>query len=261
MKGGEAMFWRVLRSELLKLRRTVALRMAVLAPSVVVTLMLFIASQMPLTMLRRPGIENDWVALTRMNLVFWGLLMLPLYITLEAALVAGVDHADSQWKALLARPVPRYAFYLAKLVVISGLALLSTGILVIGIIASGFILSYLQSTATFNTPVPVLAIIRQGFEMTALAFLALSIQHWVSLRWRAFAVSTGVGIVAMVLGYGMVAASQPNGGWTQWFPWSLPMLVSAAWPVHVPSVLFVSTSIAVLVAIAGCIEFSKREIN
>ena len=221
------MLWRVFRSELLRLKRTAALRMAVLTPLVVVILMLFIASQMPLTMLRRPGIENDWVALARMNFVFWGLVMLPLYVTVEASLVAGIDHAESQWKALLARPIPRYAFYLAKLAVIVGLAMLSTLILVIGVIVSGLVLPYLQPTATFKTPVPALAIIKQGFQMTALGFLALSIQHWVSLRWRAFAVSTGVGIVAMVLGYGMVAASQPNGGWTQWFPWSLPMLVLA----------------------------------
>jgi ABC-2 type transport system permease protein len=235
--------------------------MAVLAPLVVVILMLFIASQMPLSMLRRRGIENDWIALARMNFVFWGLLMLPLYITLEAALVAGVDHAEGQWKALLARPVPRYAFYLAKLAVIVGLAMLSTLILVIGVIVSGLVLPHLQNEATFNTPVPVIAIASQGFQMTALGFLALAIQHWVSLRWRAFAVSTGVGIVAMVLGYGMVAASQPSGGWTQWFPWSLPMLVLAAWPVHVATVLVVGTLIAFLVTIAGCVEFSNREVN
>ena len=255
------MFWRVLRTELLKLKRTVALRMAVLTPLVVVILMLFIASQMPLTMLRRPGIENDWVALARMNFVFWGLLMLPLYITLEVSLIAGIDHAESQWKALLTRPIPRYAFYLAKLAVIVGLAALSTLILVIGVIMSGLVLPHLQQTATFKTPVPALVIIKQGFQMTALGFLALSIQHWVSLRWRAFAVSTGVGIVAMVLGYGMVAASQPNGGWTQWFPWSLPMLVLAAWPVHMPTVLSISSSIAVMVTIAGCVEFSTREVD
>ena len=91
------MLWRVFRTELLKVKRTVALRLAVLTPLIVVLLMLFIASQMPLTMLRRRGIENDWVALARMNFVFWGLLMLPLYITVESSLIAGIDHAESQW--------------------------------------------------------------------------------------------------------------------------------------------------------------------
>jgi len=255
------MLWRVFRTELLKVKRTVALRLAVLTPLIVVLLMLFIASQMPLTMLRRRGIENDWVALARMNFVFWGLLMLPLYITVESSLIAGIDHAESQWKALLARPIPRYLFYLAKLAVVVGLVLLSTVILVTGVIISGLILPHMQQTATFETPVPALQIIKQGFEMTALGFLALSIQHWVSLKWRAFAVSTGVGIIAMVLGYGMVAASQPNGGWTQWFPWSLPMLVLAAWPVPVSTVLLGSTFMAIVVTTAGCVEFSTREVN
>jgi ABC-2 type transport system permease protein len=232
-----------------------------MAPLAVVLLMLFIASQMPLTMLRRRGVESDWVALARMNFVFWGLLMLPLYITVEVSLIAGIDHAESQWKALLARPVPRYAFYLAKLAVAAGLCVLSTLILAAGVIVSGLVLPHLQQTATFQTPVPAAAIFRQALEMTALASVALAVQHWVSLRWRAFSVSTGAGVVAMVTGCGMVAASQPYGGWTQWFPWSLPMLVLAAWPVPMTAVVSVALLAAAAVTVAGCVEFSKREVS
>jgi lantibiotic transport system permease protein len=249
------MFSRVLRAELLKLKRTVALRLAVIAPLVVVSLMFFIASQMPLTMLRRRGMESEWVALTRMNLVFWALLMLPLYITVEAALLAGLDHADCQWKALLTRPVPRSAFYLAKLTVLAGLIALSTLILIGGVVGSGLLLPYLQSTARFDGPVPALAIAISSVQMTVLAVLALSVQHWVSLKWRSFAVSTGFGITMMVFGYGMVAASQPNGGVSQWFPWSLPMLVVAAWRVDLPIVTLIATSLA------GAREFSRRELQ
>ncbi|MBL8234530.1 MAG: ABC transporter permease [Bryobacterales bacterium] len=255
------MFWRVLRTEALKLKRTVALRIAVLTPLVVVLLMLFLVSQMPLTTLRRRGMENEWVALARFSFFFWGLLMLPLYITLEASLIAGIDHAGGQWKGLLARPVPRHAFYLAKLAAIVVLTLLSTAILVTGVIVSGLVLPHLQQTESFGAPVPALPIIKQGFQMTALGLLALAIQNWVSLRWHSFAVSTGVGVVAMVLGYGMAAASQPNGGWTQWFPWSLPMLAVASWPVPVPTVIVFTSLAAIVVTIAGCVEFSAREVN
>jgi hypothetical protein len=96
--------------------------------------------------------------------------------------------------------------------------------------------------------------------MTMLGFLSLAIKHW-SASGGAFAVSRGVGIVAMVLGYGMVAASQPNGGWTKWFPWSLPMLVLAAWPVSISTVIAGSIALAILVTLLACLEFSTREIR
>ena len=97
--------------------------------------------------------------------------------------------------------------------------------------------------------------------MSSLAFLALTLQHWISLRWRSFSASTGAGIVAMVIGYGMVIAGGQNGAWPAYFPWSLPMLVLATWPVVIPAVLLVSTLVACLVTTVGCIEFSSREIT
>jgi lantibiotic transport system permease protein len=98
---------RALSAETLKLKRTIAFKMAVLAPLAVVLLTAFMASQAPVSTLHLRPSANLWLALARTNLQFWGLLMLPLYITLETALIAGVDHAENQWKALFARPVPR----------------------------------------------------------------------------------------------------------------------------------------------------------
>lgn len=255
------MFPRVLRTEFLKLRRTVALKMALLAPFAVTLMTFFIASQSPFTMLRRNGMTNDWLALAHLNFVLWGLLMLPLYITVQSALVAGIDHAENQWKSLLARPIPRPAFYIAKLTVLMTLALLSTLVLLAGVFASGLLLPYLQNTATFHATPPVTTILRQGCLMTALGFLALTLQHWVSLRWRSFAVSTGAGVVAIVIGYGMTFASQPNGAWTQYFPWSLPMLVLAKWPVNLTEVFAFTVLLGILSTAAGCLEFSRREVS
>jgi len=127
---------RALRAEALKMKRTIALKMVVLAPVAVVLLTLFMASQAPSGTLRRGGIVvNPWLALSRVNLQFWGLLMLPLYVALQTALIAGLDHADSQWKALFARPVPRWTIYVAKLIVVTLMAASSAAILVAGVLA------------------------------------------------------------------------------------------------------------------------------
>jgi ABC-type Fe3+/spermidine/putrescine transport system ATPase subunit len=98
------------------------------------------------------------------HFVFWGLLILPLSITVETSLAAGIDHSDNQWKALLARPVPRYAVYLSKLIDLVALTLIRASIHVAGVIASGLLLPYLQQTATFTTPVPHCASQSKGFR-------------------------------------------------------------------------------------------------
>src|SRR5215831_17453219 len=106
---------RVLSAELLKLRRTNALRLVAIAPLSIVVLLTFFFTQAP-SMIGRQR-EDSWISLARIMFVFWALLVLPLYIALQTALVAALEHAENQWKLILARPVPRWTIYLAKLFV------------------------------------------------------------------------------------------------------------------------------------------------
>lgn len=254
------MLRRAVQAELIKLRRTTAVKMAVLAPLAVVVLMLFISATSPHTVLKT-GSHGDWIALTHAAFLLWGLLMLPLYITVQTSLVAGVDHADNQWKSIMARPVPRSAFYVAKLIVVSALTLFSTMLVPIGVMIGGTVLPRLQSVASFDDPMPVDVIVQESLKLAALGFLALTIQHWISLRWRSFAASTGAGVVAMVIGYVMAVASTPNGGLPAYYPWTLPMLVLAKWPVNMPAVLSISALCGCLLTALGCAEFSSREVK
>jgi hypothetical protein len=187
--------------------------------------------------------------------------MMPLYITLETALIAGLDHSDNQWKSLLARPVPRWTLYVAKLIVVVAMTAASTFVLLCGILIDGAILARVQSEAVFGFPVPWAAIFRDGAQVMGLAFLALTIQHWVSLRWHSFSVAMGAGIVATVVGGFAVAATQQDGGWPRYFPWALPMLVLARQPHNIEAALLISSALGLLVAAAGCLEFCKREVK
>jgi len=252
---------RVLYAESLKMKRTIALKMVVLAPGLIVLLIFFGASQAPFSTVNRNGLKNEWTELTHLCLRFWALLMMPLYITLETALVAGLDHSENQWKSLLARPAPRWTLYVAKLMVVVAMTAISTLVLVAGILMSGAILPRLQSDLVFGFPVPWAAIFRECTQVMGLAFLALAIQHWVSLRWASFPVAVGAGIVAMVAGCFAVAAAQQDGGWPQYFPWALPMLVLAKQPHHIEAALLLSGALGVVVAAAGCLDFCRREVK
>jgi hypothetical protein len=252
------MLLRVLRVEALKLKRTIALKMVLIAPAVVSLLILFVASQTPFSTVRR---GDPWMALLRSNLIVWAALMLPLFITLEAALVAGVDHAENQWKNLFARPVPRWTWYVAKLLVLVAMTLASTAMLIAGVAAAGLVLPWIQPQLHFAFPIPWAPLLGRTMQVTGLVFLALTIQHWVSLRWKSFPVATGVGIVATVAGYLMVVGSRQGSGWIEYFPWALPMIAIGPAPHNIPALLWISGAAGLVVTALGCADFCRREVK
>ena len=110
----------VLRAELLKLRGTLALWMCLIAPGLVVAMTVL---QIAFRFSKPVDIEphDAWMMLARAIESLWAFLMLPLFLTLEAALLAAVEHGNQQWKHLFALPVPRYRQLTAKWLVLTAL--------------------------------------------------------------------------------------------------------------------------------------------
>jgi hypothetical protein len=253
---------RALDAEMLKLKRTIALKMVLLAPAVIFLLVLFIASQAPFSMVNRYGVRNAWPRLLQLNLRLWALLMMPLFIALESAVVAGLDHAQNQWKSLMARPVPRWTFYTAKLIVLAAMTAASSLVLLGGILLDGAVLPRLQPELVFGFPPPWSALLHDWANVTGLVFLALTLQHWVSVRWRSFSVAIGTGIVATVVGFfAALATAQIGGGWPRYFPWSLPMLALANNHPDLNLLLGAGFALGILVSIAGCLDFCQLEVQ
>ncbi|HET8782718.1 MAG TPA: ABC transporter permease, partial [Pyrinomonadaceae bacterium] len=91
---------RALHAELLKLKRTLAFRVIFVLPFLVATLQFFIAWRTK----RYPADFNLWQTLQTSSLQIWAVFMLPLLITLETALLNGIEHSDRQWKHIFALP-------------------------------------------------------------------------------------------------------------------------------------------------------------
>jgi len=251
---------RALSAEILKLKRTNAVRMVIVAPLAVIALVTFLAGNVT-TLILNQRVEV-WLSLARITLIFWAILMMPLYVTLETALVANIDHAENHWKILLARPVPRWTFYTVKLVVVGVMTLLSIAILVCGIVAAGLILPKIQRDLHFAPVIPIRQIVQKASEVFGLAFLYLAIQHWVSLRWRSFTVSVSFGIVGMVVGYGMLFTARGGSpGFAIYCPWSFPMMTLVNPPADVMPLLWISVALGVAWSVAGCWDFCRRDVE
>src|SRR5215217_5376543 len=182
--------FRALHSELLKLKRTLAFRVIFVLPFLVALLQFFIVWR---TKKFAPGF-NLWQTLPTNSLQIWAVFMMPLLITLETALLNGIEHADKQWKHIFSLPVPRHAVYLSKLIVAQGLILVSTLILALLTIFVGIAATYLRPELANAGPVPFLWIAKQATYVWLASWFIIAIHTWISMRWSGFPIPLGAGI-------------------------------------------------------------------
>ena len=242
----------VIATEAAKLKRTLALGMTVIAP-IVIVILYFLVGLAGSGGVTRQGTDS-WAFLTRNTVQLWTLLMLPLFITLETSLLAGLEHTERNWKFLLSLPIPRWTVYVAKLIVVIGLVWLAHVVLVAGTLLSGHLLRQFAPALKLGA-LPVSQIAWPLTKVSLALVLAVTIQHWVSLRWSSFVVAMGFGMCAMVVGF--IAANSATYG--PFVPWSLTLHTLVPRGTAPVSPMLFSTVAGLIVAIAGAIHFTRHE--
>jgi hypothetical protein len=200
---------------MLKMKRTLAFWLALIAPAVIVATNVGIYAQRG--RIAAPEGTAVWVWFGQMNIVVWGLLMMPLFITLETGLVGNMEHASGHWKHLNTLPVPRSLLYVGKL--FSGMSLigLSCLSLVVTLVAGGKLLELVRPGIGLADQPPWGPMLLFAGMIFLGSWLVTAIQTWISLRWKSFVVSSAVGIALTVAG---VFVS--NAAWGSFWPWALP---------------------------------------
>ncbi len=229
--------------------------MVLVAPLVVVLLM-FLQLYMQNPPKQQAMGSEAWMKLTRGIYGVWNFLMLPLFITLEAALLAGLEHKANQWKQMFALPVPRWTIYAAKLLVC--IALISTSAIVIwiGTIAAGSVLERIAPQWGISGEIPWLDILRMTALSSLAAWLLVALQMWLSLRWRSFALSVGVGMAATVIGFIVTQSDK----WGKFYPWSLPLTSIAGEGQNTTFAVTYGVVGGIVVGIIGCWEMTRRDV-
>ncbi len=216
--------WRALGSEIVKLRRTLALWMTLLAPLLVV-LFQFLNFLERGRFVVRPD-SDAWSLFVSGGVSIWGLFMLPLLIALETALLGAVEHNQRAWKHLFALPAPRWTVILAKQIVALLAVLTGSAVLVAGLGLAGAALGSIRPELGLSAAAagPALAHAARAAGLAFLAsWLVVAIQSWVAMRWPSTALALGVGVAGTF--FALFAAGSAK---LRFYPWALPLYASSS---------------------------------
>ena len=245
---------RALSAESLKLKGTLAMRLCFIAPGMVVMLSVL---QLLLSKGGQPLATPllAWERFIQGVMLLWAFLMLPLYVTLQSALLAGLEHGERQWKHLLALPVPRSAHYLGKLIVLIGMVALATLVLALLIPLGGWVLMHVHNPLGVGGPVPWAFLGLRALVILAASGCIIGLHLWIALRWTSFTVAVATGMTATVAGF-LIGQSARFG---PWYPWTLPMQVFAGQGELMGQVAVTGLVGGVAAVALGLWDFLRRE--
>jgi hypothetical protein len=219
-------------SELLKYRRSTVLAVAIGIP-VFAACAWFLGLSLTHGVSINAGLWSwDWMS-TAVGKQ-WSLLFLPFIIPILVALACELDRASNGWKTIIAQPVSRTSIYIAKLMVLEALVLLSGVVLGASTWLAGSALGLLGAP-------PLLRMIGFSLAAAVTAVPNLALQLWLSTRFRSFWLPIGIGYVGNILG--ALTFKSLIG---QYLPWSLPIHLLAV--AHTPNAHLTYSIVACMLA-------------
>ena len=247
--------WRALHAEQLKLKGTLALAMCLIAPATVIVLNTLMA------LVRTPAgnavHEMPYMMWAMINYSLWAILMLPLFITLQSALLAGLEHGNHQWKHLLALPLPKSVHFTVKWLVLWLMNAVASLILMLLIPASGWMLDLMSSNVQMTGPVPWQKLLLLSLQIGIASSLMVGIHTAIALRWQSFTVASASGMVATVAGF-LIAQSSRYG---HYYPWALQVQMFTNPPKHLELALWYGGLGGIATLLIGAWYFNRREMS
>jgi hypothetical protein len=247
-------FYRIASAELLKLRRTLALRLAVVAPLTIVLLQfgVYLARGEEMS----PHGANPLTGYAQSILTLWTIVLFPFYAALVAALLADIENRGGNWERLLSLPVSRRSIYAAKWVSGGMLLLISSAVLSLGVGASATILRLIRPN-WHSAAIPISKmLVGSALSLCAIGLL-FSIQMWISLRWKSFMIGLGVSIVGIVINIILL----PRGVLLidSFDPWAMPAIeIAPTSPFRLLGLMWGIVG-GIGVGILACSLMAKRE--
>lgn len=251
--------WLLLRTELMKLKRTPAVWLTVsgaaLLPCAYFIGFINHMDQM-LTMT-----SNPWSYLFAKQWNMLAFLLLPLYAVLITSLVVQTEYKAKGWKHLLTQPVKRSTAFFSKLITILLLIICCCILFVILSLLAGVLLNWVYPGLKFFVYSPDYPGI---FLTAAKSFISLlsiiAFQYWLSLRYKNFIIPVGIGMAGIILS-GIIIHHWKYEDFYLYLQPSLSLIhrPESADTFHLIKAEKISLVYFFLLTLFGCMDFTRRK--
>jgi hypothetical protein len=206
------------KAEFLKSRRTLAYRVAFLAGTALPLLYALGYIIYPKPFLADMS-TVPWEAHAKSCLQM-GAAFFPMYVTMITSLVVQTEYKNNTWKLVYTQPRSYTDIFFSKFLVIQILIMGSLLLFNISIIATGYIADIFRPQyAFFEVPVPAAFLASITFRLYVASLCITAIQYWLSLRFKNYITSLGIGIGLTIMGMAILK-------WDKviYFPYAYPIL-------------------------------------
>lgn len=207
---------KLLRMELLKIRRSLALLMLVALPGIGVLFNTLIAvRQFGVEKFTPERVTNFWMN----NVTLWAFFMLPLFIALITGLLCGQEHRNQTWRMMLTLPLSPLRLYLTKALMAWGFAIAASGLLMLMTALALLGLGAAGANIQNMWDMPYLA----TWGKLAIGTLpVVAIQHAIAWRVANLVAPLASGVVATM----MITQMASSKYWV-WLPWDYALMAVA----------------------------------
>jgi lantibiotic transport system permease protein len=206
----------VYSAELLKLKRSIALKLVFLIPLLIILLMIGTLLNKNPELYDKEMFDNMLCSVH----VSWLIIVLPMFLAIEVGLISSSEQATSQWKHIFCLPIPRKKILFAKWLVEITIMIAAHLILITLFVLSFPMLALFMPQINFVIYLSALDFLGL-FAMICLSSIGLASLHY------AFALLSP-GIIPAIA-FGVVAVTFSMGiTWStvgiNWFPWTLTLV-------------------------------------
>ncbi|WP_162303917.1 ABC transporter permease [Paracnuella aquatica] len=244
-----------LRSETLKLKRTLAVYLCV-AAAAFGPLMSFLEHMEPDEKLQQ-GLPWTQHFLEGREPIC--IALLPFYIILVCALMMQIENRDKTWKQVLSSPQPKINIFLGKFWVLQGMVLL-------------FLLSYnlftaltggiieIMDPAIYGGKLDLYQILTVNMQTWILSLGLSAIQFWISLRFRNFVAPLAIGLVGWFMSPMMLFQFKTD--LVEYFPYAFTILsVMPDYKANIVTYQWYAIITAVVFLSIAYIQFRNRRVS
>jgi hypothetical protein len=236
----------VLSVEFRKLNRSLALLLAVVAPTLIAAFCFANAL--------RIGEAGTWSMWIGSGLMIWAFFMLPMSVTALTALVAQMEHAPRSWDHLRALPLPRWRLYAAKAVVVLTVIAAMTALTLALTIGALTLVGAARPEMAPTGPLDLAAQALMAGKMLLAALLMIAIQLWTALRFSSFVPGLALGIGGTF--FAVVATASKAG---VFLPWQMAVNMGAEQQWRADTALALGFGGGVIALVLAVAHLSQRE--